>query len=102
MRNLAIYLSALTALSQASALRHGSHQLRDLLAFPKYSVDYLNELPLSRTDAERCKLEGVELEEEFTQTRFEGRKKLRGNETEEAAAEKVSLASRLMVEWLIM
>lgn len=93
MRNLAIYLSALTALSQSYALRHGSHQLRDLLAFPKYSVDYLNELPLSKTDAERCKLEGVEFEDDFTQTRFEGRKKLSGNETEEAEGEKVCRTS---------
>lgn len=78
MRNLAIYLSALAALSAGSVtgLRHGSRQLRDLLAFPKYQIDFLNELPLSNSDAERCKAVGVEVEEEFAQVHFEWRKRL--------------------------
>lgn len=90
MRNLFIYLTALSELSSSLALRHGSHQLRDLLAFPKYQVDYLNELPLSTSDAKACLREGIDLEEEFTKTRFEGRKHLRGNETSEEEGVKVS------------
>lgn len=76
MRNLAIYLAALATLSPGLGLRHGSRQLRDLLAFPKYQIDFLNDLPLSASDADRCKAVGVEVEDEFTQVRFEGRKGL--------------------------
>jgi len=90
MRNLVIYLTALSALSSSFALRHGSHQLRDLLAFPKYQIDYLNELPLSASDAKACLREGVELESDFTQTRFEGRNHVAGNETQEEERVKVS------------
>lgn len=83
MRNLIIYLSALSNLPASQALRHGSHQLRDLLAFPKYQIDYLNELPLSSSDAKAVLREGIEVESEFTTTRFEGRKHVAGNETHE-------------------
>lgn len=74
MRNLIIYLSALTSLSitPVLGLRHGSRQLRDMLAFPKYQVEFLNELPLSQSDAERCRAMGVEDEDDFTKVRFEG------------------------------
>jgi protein OS-9 len=84
MRNLVIYASALASLSPAWAFRPGPHQLRDLLAFPKYSVDFLNETPLSATDAAKCRSEGVELEDDFIQTRFTGegaRRRLNGNDT---------------------
>jgi hypothetical protein len=91
MRNLSIYLSALATLLPSNALRHGSHQLRDLLAFPKYQIDYLNELPLSSSDAKACLREGVENESEFTQTRFEGRKHVSGNDSQEEEGVKVSL-----------
>ena len=91
MRNLVIYLSALTTLLPSNALRHGSHQLRDLLAFPKYQIDYLNELPLSSSDAKACLRDGVEFESDFTQTRFEGRKHVSGNDTKGEQGAKVSL-----------
>lgn len=91
MRNLIIYLTAISTLSSSQALRHGSHQLRDLLAFPKYQIDYVNELPLSASDAKACLREGVELESDFTQTRFEGRKHVGGNETHTEMGIKVSL-----------
>jgi protein OS-9 len=92
MRNLVIYLTALSTLSSSQALRHGSHQLRDLLAFPKYQIDYLNELPLSASDAKKCASEGIELEVEFTKTRFEGRRHLGSNDTQVEEGTKVSLA----------
>jgi protein OS-9 len=76
MRNLHIYLSALATLSvPVIGLRHGSRQLRDMLAFPKYQVEFMNELPLSHSDAERCRAMGVEDEDEFTQVRFEGKRR---------------------------
>lgn len=84
MRNLVIYLSALSTLAPVWGFRNGPHQLRDLLAFPKYSIDFLNETPLSATDAAKCRAEGVELEDDFTQTRFTGegaRRRLSGNDT---------------------
>jgi hypothetical protein len=90
MRNLSIYLSALATLLPSSALRHGSHQLRDLLAFPKYQIDYLNELPLSSSDAKACLREGVEYESDFTQARFEGRKHVSGNDSQGEEGVKVS------------
>ena len=65
MRKLAIYVSALLALDSAEALRHGASQLHDLLAFPKYNVRFLNELPLSSSDAARCRQSGVLNEEDF-------------------------------------
>ncbi|OCF33859.1 hypothetical protein I316_04571 [Kwoniella heveanensis BCC8398] len=51
-------LSALALLGasqqvQVQALRHDIHQLRDLYAYPKYEVQFLNDLPLSKSDAER-------------------------------------------------
>ncbi|WVF69689.1 hypothetical protein IAT40_004468 [Kwoniella sp. CBS 6097] len=53
-------LSALIlAASQVQALRHGAHQLRDLYAYPKYEVQFLNDLPLSKSDAERYTSFGV-------------------------------------------
>ncbi|WWC86782.1 uncharacterized protein L201_001661 [Kwoniella dendrophila CBS 6074] len=68
-RNLAIYLCALSALSSSTtyAVRHGSHnsnnnQMRDLFAYPKYEVQFLNDLPLSKTDAERCQSIGIDNE----------------------------------------
>lgn len=91
MRNLSIYLSALATLLPSNALRHGSHQLRDLLAFPKYQIDYLNELPLSSSDAKACLREGIEYESDFTQTRFEGRKHVSGNDSRGEEGVKVSL-----------
>jgi len=65
MRNLAIYLSAISVLHGSSALRHGASQIRDLLAFPKYQVQFLNNLPLSASDAERCDTLGIQTEDEF-------------------------------------
>ena len=67
MRNLIIYLSALAALSEPSvyALHHGSAQLRDLLAFPKYDIQFLNELPLSSSDAARCQQNGLHSPDDF-------------------------------------
>jgi hypothetical protein len=59
------------------------------LAFPKYSIEYMSDAPLSSSDALKCRQEGVEQEEEFTKTRFESRKHLRGNETEDIEVEKV-------------
>jgi hypothetical protein len=93
MRNLSIYLSALAALLPSNALRHGSHQLRDLLAFPKYQIDYLNELPLSSSDAKACLRDGVEFESDFTHTRFEGRKHVSGNDSQGEEGVKVSDSS---------
>jgi hypothetical protein len=93
MRNLSIYLSALAIVLPSNALRHGSHQLRDLLAFPKYQIDYLNELPLSSSDAKACLRDGVEYESDFTQTRFEGRKHVSGNDSQGEEGVKVSLES---------
>jgi protein OS-9 len=65
MRKLYIYLSALSALESASALRIGASQLRDLQAYPKYELQFLNDLPLSSTDAERCKDEGIARAEDW-------------------------------------
>ena len=64
MRKLAIYVSALLSLSYtASSSRHGA-QLRDLQAFPKYEVIFLNDLPLSSSDAELVKA-GLDSSEDF-------------------------------------
>jgi hypothetical protein len=84
MRNLAIYLSALSVLSPpTSALRHGASQLRDVLAFPKYEVQFLNDLPLAESDARRCRSLGIEREEEWMGLRapfVDGRRLGDGNE----------------------
>jgi protein OS-9 len=58
-------LSVLASLSPSLGLRHGSSQLRDLLAFPKYEVQFLNDLPLAESDASRCRSLGIEREEEW-------------------------------------
>ena len=66
MRNLLIYLSALSSLSyDVRALHHSAAQLRDLMAYPKYEVSFLTELPLSASDADKAKVLGVEREEEW-------------------------------------
>ena len=65
MRYLAIYISALASLYPSHALRHGSAQLRDLVAFPKYEVQFLNDLPLMASDASRCRSQGIEQEDDF-------------------------------------
>ncbi len=67
MRYLTIYLYALAFLSPSasSAIRPGASQLRDLAAFPKYEVQFLNNLPLAASDADRCQTFGIEREEQF-------------------------------------
>ena len=71
MRNLIIYLGALSALSStSSAVRHGAAQLRDLLAYPKYEVQFLNDLPVSASDADKAKSLGVEREDEWLHLRL--------------------------------
>lgn len=71
MRNLIIYLGALSALSStSSAVRHGAAQLRDLLAYPKYEVQFLNDLPVSVSDADKAKSLGVEREDEWLHLRL--------------------------------
>jgi protein OS-9 len=66
MRNLGIYLSALATLSPALGVKHGAAQFRDLLAYPKYDVQFLNDLPISSGDAGRAETLGVETEDEWT------------------------------------
>ncbi|KAK8847521.1 hypothetical protein IAR55_005379 [Kwoniella newhampshirensis] len=70
-RNLLIYLSALSVLTPlpSLSLRHGAHQLRDLYAYPKYEVQFLNDLPISADDANRCKNLGLESEEDWIKLR---------------------------------
>jgi protein OS-9 len=70
MRNLIIYLSALGTLSPTLAISHGAAQLRDLLAYPKYDVQFLNDLPLSHSDADRAERLGVETENEWLDLRL--------------------------------
>lgn len=65
MRYLLIYLSALSSLHTGVAIRHGSSPLRDLQAFPKYEVQFLNHLPLASSDAERCQSLGLDREEDW-------------------------------------
>lgn len=56
MRNLAIYLAGLAALSGPSAaLGPASASFRDLLAYPKYEVLFLNDLPIAESDARRLR-----------------------------------------------
>lgn len=80
MRNLAIYLSALSALHPTLGIRHGSSQLRDLEAFPKFEVQFLNHLPVAESDAARCESLGLGREEEWSGLRVpgEGRKRVGG------------------------
>lgn len=83
MRNLYIFLSAVSSLtSSTAALRHSTHQLRDLFAFPKYEVDFLNDLPLSSSDASRAKSLGVENEEEWLRKSFQVERKRLGDGSE--------------------
>ncbi|WWC68090.1 uncharacterized protein I206_102009 [Kwoniella pini CBS 10737] len=70
-RNLVIYLCALSSLSSTFALRQGHNQLRDLYAYPKYEVQFLNDLPLSHSDAERVKSLGVENENDWLRAKVE-------------------------------
>lgn len=66
MRNLQIYLSALIALHGSGVhAGHRSSHFRDLQAFPKYEVQFLNQLPIAESDAKRCLDAGVEQEEEW-------------------------------------
>lgn len=56
MRNLAIYLAGLAVLSGPSAaLGPASASFRDLLAYPKYEVLFLNDLPIAESDARRLR-----------------------------------------------
>lgn len=65
MRNLNIYLSALISLHGSLALHHGPSHFRDLQAFPKYEVQFLNHLPIAESDAKECLSGGIEREEEW-------------------------------------
>ena len=69
MRYLSIYLAALSSLSSSRGLRPGSSQIRDLVAFPKYEIQFLNDLPLAASDANRCQTFGIERELEFLDRR---------------------------------
>ncbi|BEI83897.1 hypothetical protein CcaverHIS002_0405010 [Cutaneotrichosporon cavernicola] len=62
MSHLAIYLLALAALRPASALGVG---LQDLASLPKYQVDFLNDLPLSESDAASIRIHGLTHEDQF-------------------------------------
>ncbi|OCF77071.1 hypothetical protein I204_02780 [Kwoniella mangroviensis CBS 8886] len=82
-RNLLIYLFALSSLSSSSlAFRHGQNQLRDLYAYPKYEIQFLNDLPLSKSDAERCQSLGLDGEGDWLEAKAgDGRRRLGdGNE----------------------
>ena len=70
MRNLIIYISALCVLAEGHAFDHGAAQLRDLLAHPKYEVQFLNDLPVSQSDADRANTLGLEREEEWLDLRL--------------------------------
>jgi len=80
MRYLHIYLSALASLSPfpSLAIRHSASQLRDLFAYPKYEIQFLNDLPLTNSDAERCQTLGLDTEEDFLDLRIHtnGRKRV--------------------------
>jgi protein OS-9 len=65
MRNLHIYLSALSVLHPVLGIRHGSSELRDLEAFPKFEVQFLNHLPVAESEAKRSQSEGIRREEEW-------------------------------------
>lgn len=64
MRNLAIYLAAVATLHPTLAARYGAH-FRDLLAFPKYEVQFLNDLPIAAADAARLQELGLDQEQEY-------------------------------------
>lgn len=68
MSHLAIYLLALAALSPAQpalAALHAGGGLQDLAAYPKYQVEFLNDLPLSQSDADAIRQRGLTHEDEF-------------------------------------
>ena len=73
MRNLIIYISAIAALSPyGHAYKHEAAQLRDLLAYPKYGMEFLNDLPLSSSDARIANDRGVNGETEWLKLKLEG------------------------------
>ncbi|WWC59607.1 uncharacterized protein I303_102165 [Kwoniella dejecticola CBS 10117] len=90
-RNLLIYLCALSSLSSTSSLRQGGNQLRDLYAYPKYEVQFLNDLPLSQSDAERVKSLGLGNEQDWLQGNLGGSSGRRLSDGNEEAAIKDSL-----------
>lgn len=53
----------------ALAIRSGPHQLRDLYAYPKYQIQFLNDLPVSASDAKRIKEGGIGSEIEWLDMR---------------------------------
>ncbi|OWZ66435.1 hypothetical protein AYX14_05909 [Cryptococcus neoformans] len=59
----------LLPLLPALAIRSGPHQLRDLYTYPKYQVQFLNDLPVSASDAKRMKEVGVGSEIEWLDMR---------------------------------
>jgi protein OS-9 len=66
MRNLHIYLSALVTLYGGRVhAGHRSSHFRDLQAFPKFEVQFLNQLPIAESDAKRCLDAGIEQEEDW-------------------------------------
>lgn len=94
MRYLHIYLAALGTLSPTHAISHGAAQLRDLLAYPKYDVQFLNDLPLSHSDAEQAKTMGVETEDEWFDIKLQTRDRRRlgdGNDTPPAEVGRFTL-----------
>lgn len=64
-----LYLHLLPLLP-APAIGSGPHQLRDLYAYPKYQVQFLNDLPISASDAKRIKEVGVGSEIEWIDMRL--------------------------------
>lgn len=63
-----LYLHLLPLLP-ALAIGSGPHQLRDLYAYPKYQVQFLNDLPVSASDAKRIREVGVGSEIEWLDMR---------------------------------
>lgn len=63
-----LYLHLLPLLP-ALAIRTGPHQLRDLYAYPKYQIQFLNDLPVSASDAKRIKEGGIGSEIEWLDMR---------------------------------
>ncbi|WVN89339.1 uncharacterized protein L203_104562 [Cryptococcus depauperatus CBS 7841] len=68
-----MYHLALCALASiplpAFSLRHGPHQLRDPYAYPKYQVQFLNDLPVSKSDANLAMEVGIKIEDEWLDKR---------------------------------
>lgn len=65
MSHLAIYLLALAALSPARPALALGGGLQDLAAYPKYQVDFLNDLPLAESDAAEIRKFGLTHEDQF-------------------------------------